>query len=251
MKQLKPLNFNTDFCIPNLLRTRKKFLLKYEEHNIIFSIPTFGEMQDSINNYDIVIALLNSKPEEFNMSEMGFKAENSFQLFSGILLLNKVYREIINNFFTTYIQDFHFEKNIMYVGDLEVSEDIFNILKIMFLVGTGKLPYSAWTDFIKERQSSHEKEMDDLSKDIMKKLKASEDKVKKIKSSAKTGKEVEIEIVILAIISELPSFNFDNIFDMNCFSLYWLHSNLPRLLDNKIQTIAAGNGLTKDYKYFA
>lgn len=251
MKPNQQLSFKTNFNKCNLLRKHNQFTLEVNNNIINFTLPTVGELYDSIEEYDIVLALMATNPEEFDSMEMGFVAKTNYQLFMGISLLNPYYTKIISNFFSKFIKNFTIEKDNLKINNITIDELTFDILSLFYLIGCGKKPYSAWEDFLKKEQEPAE--LDDLSKSILAKIKKSEEKIRKIKEGAQNQKDksVDLEMVILSIIYELPSIRLDDIFEMNYYTLFWFYHNVPKLIDCKIQTVAAGNGLAKQFTYFA
>ena len=51
--------------------------------------------------------------------------------------------------------------------------------------------------------------------------------------------------------NEIQSVCLDDIFDMNYFTFMWYYSNVNKLIENKIQIVAAGNGMLKNFNYLA
>lgn len=250
MSQTKPLSFRTTFNKPNLLRNYPVVITWENGRTIEFRIPTVGEIYGNLD-FDTVIAVLRSEPEEFekNVSGMGFIATTSFELMLGTINFSKIYSSLLRNFFETYISHCVIRNKKIYVDDIELSESEYNIIRLLMLIGLGLKPYSEFTDL--DKKAFDDSSLDETSRQLRRKLEAARKKVEQAKASKQANVKIEPETIFLSIIYELPSISLFEIFNWNYFTLYWYFDNIPTLVNNKIQTIAAGNGIAKDYKYFA
>lgn len=87
---------------------------------------------------------------------------------------------------------------------------------------------------------------------MQKKIKASEDKIKKIKARKEQPQDskLELEQAIVTVIKEFH-FSMDDVMQMNVFTLLWYYTYALRYNNYRVETIAFGNGLIKKHKYFS
>lgn len=164
--------------------------------------------------------------------------------------LSPFYAKKVTVFFERYFEGaFVFKDGKILINDVIITEERFNILKLMFSIATGEKDFSEWTNFLQQKDTE-EKEMDALSKSILEKMRLNEEKIKKTKEGKNnSGKKTDIDIIMLSIVNEIPSISLNDIFNMNYFTFMWYYSNINKLVENKIQIVAAGNGLVKDFNY--
>lgn len=240
--------FNTNFNKTNLLRKRYKFYLDFGNEQVIhFKFPTFGELYDKVDEIDATLYLMTANPNEFDKVEMGFLAKNTYELFWGTLKLSPFYANKIKTFFNNYFEEeFDFKNDKIIVGNTELDEEKFNLITTMFLIATGYKNFSEWTDlFNKPKEDS----LDELSNSILRKMAQNNEKIKKTKENKQGQKTTDLDMIMLSIVNEIQSISLDDIFDMNYFTFMWYYSNLNKLIENKIQIVAAGNGLIKNFNY--
>ena len=241
-------SFKTNFNKTNLLRKKYRFYLDFGNEQIIyFRFPTFGELYDKVEEIDATLYLMTANPKEFDKNEMGFIAENTYELFWGIIKYSPFYTEIITKFFNKFFESqFTCKDGMMKLDDVVIDREKFDTIVMMFLIATGNKSFSDWTDMF---NSKKEEQLDELSNSILQKMAQNNAKIKKTKENRQNQKTTDLDIIMLSIVNEIQSISLDDIFDMNYFTFMWYYSNLNKLVENKIQIVAAGNGLVKNFNY--
>lgn len=83
--------------------------------------------------------------------------------------------------------------------------------------------------------------------------KEAEKRVRRIKESAKKESNKDknyFEDMLATILYEFPQYKLEDLFNMNMYTVTFLYKNAGKIANYEVMKIAAGNGLTKTFKYF-
>lgn len=222
----------------NLLRNESLHLITEEEQKIIFFVPTF---RDYIEDDDLTFFFsardLNWKEVELNRSFNDYYELIIFMAF------NNLYSQSIINTITKFIPDSKILNTGVYVNSYRLSYEEFAFITDVWLVAMGAKKIDDIT-----KQIETQEELDP----IMKKIRESEEKVRRIKQQAQEQKGDDgfsLDKLMIAVIKEF-GLSMKEIWDSNLYTLMWYYEYALRFGNYRVNTIAFGNGLIKQHKYF-
>ena len=202
--------------------------------------------------FETFMLILRQKLEDFNknVASLGFISENKYDMICGLIKV-EYELETIKKYIKLIFPNIDIVGTELMCDNIPLDASEYDILIDMLLVSCGEKSYKDFMNFLETGVISNSEESDLLKK----KLKENEEKVKKAKNKKKKEEEtnkkgIQYDEVILAILYEFPSLSISDIYSMNVYTLLYFWNYVPLVSSNKIQTIAAGNGLSKKFTYF-
>lgn len=236
------MNFRTNFdkaaLIGNMI-----IEIRFEDKKVLFKPPTLADYLYDLDFLDF-ITLIQSTPEDYNKSleSPQFIVETIYETLSAILKLGYK-QEIIIKYFTKYFINADFKGNLIYFDDVVLTSEEYDVLLNFFLISCGEKEY------VDTKAAQEEEKLSDFEK----RMKENEEKIKQKKENKtgeKKGKPPTIDQIVVAILYEFPSISLEQIYNMNMFTFYHFWSMVSIVAEERVMSIAAGNGLTDKYTHF-
>ena len=206
------MNFNTPFSEAYLL-SNNPIPVEFENNRtIVITIPTLLETFNN-KNINLFCKILNN---ELNIKELNlpFESNSSLGLILGLLKMN-LFKEVTDILFK-YVSGINYDTRLI-INDKPITQEEFDIIKNIFLIGCGFLEY--YDIFNQEKEI--DKEKDDFSELLKTRLKKYNDKVKKIKKTKEKSISLQTSMIGIAYYFK---YNFNQIFNLTPYS-YLVLSN--------------------------
>lgn len=130
------------------------------------------------------------------------------------------------------------EKSSMQVNNIEITDEQFDLLFDMFLIGCNFLTFE---DFEKKEEEDEE---DDAVKEFLRKQREYEEKLKKMKKN-KTD-QIEFDKMAICIMSYFPQYKLKDLLELNYYTYFKLYEWSIKREYQFVTDVAAGNGLIGD-----
>lgn len=216
-----------------MLANKQFYLVNLSKKKVYFTVPS---LQDFLYDTNLATFLTIWDLDLKNFEE--FKVKNRYDLLM-MFIKNQMY---IDEIFTTvnkYIVDAKIENaGIMINGDRLILDEL------AFIIQAWRIALGAEDIKVLDPAKEVEPELDEFEK----MLKEREAKVKRIKQKVEDS-NLELDKVLAAISKEYQ-FTIDDILPMNLFTIFWYYMHALKYNNYRVETIAAGNGLLKNHKYF-
>lgn len=220
----------------NLLRNEDFYILTEEEKKIKFFVPTFRDYVED-DNLTLFFSARDLKWEEVNLN----RTFNNYYELLIFMAFNELYAGPIVKTITKFIPQAKILNTGVYVEDYKLSYEEFAFITDVWLVSMGAK---------KLDQIISHAESDEELDPIMKRIKESEEKVRRIKQqNEKGGDDFSLDKLMIAIIKEF-GLSMKEIWDSNLYTLMWYYEYALRYGNYRVNAIAFGNGLIKKHKYF-
>ena len=238
------MNFKTDLS-KLLLLGNKTINLIFDDKIIKFNPPSM----ELLFSYDFLQmkTLLKTDPKSIDTKQLGFIVENEYELFLAFLKLAPNSEIILENF-NKIFPNINFINNNLICNDSTITYEEFMLMNDLLDISCGDKDLNS---FLKEQSDEKKEKKNSHLSDLEKRMKENEEKLKKIKEDKKGNQDsITIDQIVIAIIYEFPGLKIDDVFKMNFYSVLELWKYISKIVDTKIQIVAAGNGLIKDFTYF-
>lgn len=239
------MNFRTNLTKLSLLGN-VPIQIQFHNDIITFVPPNVKTYYSDLEFLDFKV-LLNTTPKEFNDHVRSWKTEDQYDVLMAMLKLD-IKKDIILSNLKKLFPTLEYKEDRLWSQTRPIESEEYDILILHLKISCGEMPISEL-----ERETMSNKVEDELKK----KIEENEQRIRDIKNKSKkkedkkedVGKAIPIDQIVIAIAYE---FNFDlnRIYEMNMFTLFELWSYITKIVDNQIQVVAAGNGLTKKFTYF-
>lgn len=236
------MNFRTNFDKTALIGNITIDII-FEDKRVKFNAPPFKDYYYDLDFLDF-ITLIQTTPELYTKSLKAprFAVKNTYEVL--LAILDSGYKqELIMKYFKKYFINVEFKRNLIYFNDSLLTAEEYDVLLNFFLISCGEKEYV---------DTKSAKEEDKLS-DFEKRMKENEEKIKKKKENKtgeKKGKPPTIDQIVVAILYEFPSISLEQIYNMNMFTFYYFWAMVSIVAEERVMSIAAGNGLTNEYTHF-
>jgi hypothetical protein len=244
------MNFKTNFSKLALLSNDKIFI--YFDDKTVEFVPPNIKLYLNDNRFLEFKSLMKQDVKNFPIKDLGFIVENEYDIFIAILKADYIKYEA--EFLLTYLNmifpNIEFNNSRLEIKGIKITYEEYMLLLDFLEVSCAEKDFD---DFMnKVEKKAVEVKVEKPLSDLEKRMKENEEKLnsmKKKKNETRQG-AITIDQIVIAIQYEFPSLRLDDIFKMNMFTLlnYWRY--VGKVVDTQIQTIAAGNGLIKDFTYF-
>lgn len=166
-----------------------------------------------------------------------FIANNAYELLLGMdKFIDKIsFKEIWDYIFPNLVLD----NRSIKCGDINILPEHLAIAVDMLLVGCNYKTY--------ESLENNDLDNEELS-EWDRKMKENEERIRKVKEKNDSNKKIEMDEIFISIIHIFSQYTIENLMGMNYFSIMYLYKWSQKILVQKINDIAAGNGLAKNYK---
>lgn len=193
-------------------------------------------LRDKIENhdYDTFLGFCAMDLKEFNKTS-GLNLKHKLELL-------KLYREqgqkeivkVLEKYFTRYMIGYHVKDEQMYWGNRIISKDIFQLFCDYMAVALG-------VKKIEELKLIITDDMDEITKrQIMLERKIAATKAK----DPSGGGNVPLDLIMTGVCQEF-GYSYADLYEMTPYSIYFMYSQLGKIMNYEINNIAAGNGLLK------
>lgn len=215
-----------------ILLINEKIYVSYNDIKIEIHIPNLFEILNDSQILTLVNGLNNEK-DIWLMNGM-FRATNSYEFLVGILKYSK---ENYEDIFHLIFPNISFNSNGFIFNNKTIPELIMEKAIEILLIG---MDYKNFDDFYKDEAE------DEMISSFYKRKKELEDKVNKIKKGKDKAIDLDKRLVIIQYC--FPNLSIEKLITMNLFSITYYFIISQKILIQKVQDIAAGNGLNKNYK---
>lgn len=107
-----------------------------------------------------------------------------------------------------------------------------------------------FTDFMRKIDINYQSQIEDeKTKEIQERLERAKKKNKKSEKNS-GSKTITIDQIVIGILFEFQSLKIEDVYNMNLFTFFEFWKYISKITDYKIQVVAAGNGLIKEFTYF-
>ena len=215
-----------------ILLTDNNIYVSYNSIKIEIHIPNLFE----ILNDDRILLLasgLNNDNQVWLMNRL-FRATNSYEYLIGILKYSK---ENYEDVFHLCFPRLNFNNNTLSCDGEIIPEEIMIKAIDVLLIG---MDYKNFNDFYNEGDE------DEMVSSFYKRKKELDDKIHKIKKDKEKNVDLDKRLVIIQYC--FPNLSIEKLLTMNLFSITYYFIISQKILLQKVQDIAMGNGLNKNYK---
>jgi hypothetical protein len=222
----------------NLLRNEAFYILTEEEKTIQFFVPTFRDYIED-ENLTLFFSARDLKWEEVNLNR---SFENYYELLL-FMAFNDLYSGPIVKTIYKFIPQAKILNTGIYIEEYKLSYEEFAFITDVWLVSMGAKKLD---EIITHAESDEELHP------IMKKIKESEEKVRRIKKQKENQKDngdFSLDKLMIAVIKEF-GLSMKEVWDSNLYTLMWYYEYALRYGNYRVNSIAFGNGLIKKHKYF-
>ena len=225
-------NFSKLYLLSNNLIS-----IKFKSCTIKLKIPTMKMVldDDKIINF---LTLLSNK-DGFWSNNGYFIANNAYEFLLGIH--NFIDKEFFKNIWEYIFPNLILDNRSIKCGDIDITPEELSIVVDMLLVGCN---FKDYEDFEKSSIENTDSELSEWDK----KLKENEERIKKTKSKSNSKHEIKMDEVFISIIHIFPQFTINSLMEMNYFSIMYLFKWSQKIIVQRVNDIAAGNGIAKNYK---
>ena len=224
-----------NFTKLQLLRNKEFYFVNTKEERVYFKVPTLDDYigdEKMLNFFSLLQVSLNDLNEET-------KIANKLELLM-YLLNSELYLAEIVETLHKLIKDVSVRTTGLFYKDYSIQPQEFEWLLNSWLISLG----------IKSFDEKPE-ELDVVLSDMDRKMKESEEKIKRIKQKREeeTNSELSLDKILAAVMKEFR-LKMSELLEMNLFSIFWYYNMSLRYNNYRVETIAYGNGLIKKHKYF-
>lgn len=215
-----------------LLLTNNNIYVSYNNIKIEIHIPSLFEILND-NRILSLVSGLNNDNQIWLMNRF-FRATNSYEYLIGILKYSQEnYEDILHLCFPELIFN-----NNNFICNGEVIPEAIMIKAIdILLIG---MDYKNFNDFYNNEDE------DEMISSFYKRKKELDDKIHKIKKDKEKNIDLDKRLVIIQYC--FPNLSIEKLITMNLFSITYYFIMSQKILIQKVQDIAMGNGLNKNYK---
>jgi len=221
----------------NLLRNEQVYFITNEDKKINFFLPSF---RDYLEDTDLTL-FFSARDMDWKKADLNQDFNNYYELLL-FMVFNDLYTQPILTTIGKFIPNSKILPHGIYVDDYVLTYEDFSFITDVWLVA---MAAKKLEDVVAEGES--EEELDPL----MKKIKESEDKIKRIKQQNQEKGEdgFSLDKLMIAIIKEF-NLSMKEIWDSNLYTLIWYYEYALKYSNYRVSAIAFGNGLVKQHKYF-
>ena len=215
-----------------ILLTDNNIYVSYNGIKIEIHIPNLFEI---LNNDRILLLAsgLNNDNQVWLMNRL-FRATNSYEYLIGILKYSK---ENYEDVFHLCFPRLNFNNNTLSCDGEIIPEEIMIKAIDVLLIG---MDYKNFNDFYNSEDE------DEMVSSFYKRKKELDDKIHKIKKDKEKNVDLDKRLVIIQYC--FPNLSIEKLLTMNLFSITYYFIISQKILLQKVQDIAMGNGLNKNYK---
>ena len=216
------------------LLTNNNIKIYFNFYTIELQIPTVQELFFQGMFLEFLNGLSNAS--DFWNSNGLFKATNEYGFIVGMYKYYK--NSSFDKAFSYCFPNLEVVNNKIYCGEIEIAAEDLTIASKMLLVSNNLLSFD---EFI----NGPEEEKDDDLAAFKKRQQELEGKIKNIKN--KKTSNMKMEELVVFIMNAFPQFTLEKIMELNYFSFMYFTEWAYRIIVQRVQDIAAGNGLAKNY----
>lgn len=225
-----------NFTKLNLLRNKPLYFMGEDEIKVMFSVPTF---EDYLDNEPMMgfFSLLQVSLDQ----NQDYVFDNYLDLLIYCLKEQMFVEEIVTSMHLL-IKEVKIEFKGIKAGEHLITKNEFEWLRQRWLIALG----------VESFEEEEKPEEDKVLSEMDRKMKAAEEKLKRIKNKRKEQQEggsLEFDKIVGAIMKEFR-ISLPELLQMNMFSVFWYYQLCLRYNNYRVETIAYGNGLIKKHKYF-
>lgn len=238
------MNFRTNFSKTALL-SNSKIIVEFDDKTVELIPPTLNQYLHDLEMIQ-TLGILRIEPKDFNeqVSESNFIVDSKMGVLLSIFDLKQFNGDKIKQTLFKLFPNLTYGRTEIFCEGLPLSNEEFDLLLKMLQISCDEQKFEVLSP--KSQEDS----------EIEKKLKEQQNKINQLKKKTQEVKqensntEITMDQIVMALCYEFPAFTPDYIFNMNVFSVMYYYSYIGKIIDNKIQIVAAGNRLTKEFKYF-
>lgn len=169
-----------------------------------------------------------------------FVANDYYEL---ILGMNTYFKFLdLNEIFKKLLPDISISNRSIKCGDIDLTHDQVELIIDMLLVSSN---FMTWDDFEKKGK---EQEQSEAIRAWNRKLKEREERIKKTKQKSNSQSNIKMEEVFISILNSFPQYKIEDLMELNYFAIMFFFEWSQKIAIQKVNDIAAGNGLLKKYK---
>ena len=223
----------------------------YFENKVVELCPPSLKLYLTDLDFLEFLSLLKQKPVDFNknIALTGYSVETSYDVLQLLIKLEYKTSELLT-YFKIIFPNSDFRDGVFYFNDQELTNEEYDIILEILLLTCAEGDLNL---FLSKLETKEEPVVKKLSV-IEKKMKENADKMasmKKVDEKTKNSNStITIDQIVIGILYEFPSLRLEDIFSMNMVTLLDFWKYVSKVVDNQIQIVAAGNGLTKEFTYF-
>lgn len=215
-----------------ILLTDNNIYVSYNGIKIEIHIPNLFEILND-NRILLLASGLNNDNQVWLMNRL-FRATNSYEYLIGILKYSK---ENYEDVFHLCFPGLNFNNNTLSCDGEIIPEEIMIKAIDVLLIG---MDYKNFNDFYNSEDE------DEMVSSFYKRKKELDDKIHKIKKDKEKNVDLDKRLVIIQYC--FPNLSIEKLLTMNLFSITYYFIISQKILLQKVQDIAMGNGLNKNYK---
>lgn len=215
-----------------ILLTDNNIYVSYNGIKIEIHIPNLFEILND-NRILLLASGLNNDNQVWLMNRL-FRATNSYEYLIGILKYSK---ENYEDVFHLCFPGLNFNNNTLSCDSEIIPEEIMIKAIDVLLIG---MDYKNFNDFYNSEDE------DEMVSSFYKRKKELDDKIHKIKKDKEKNVDLDKRLVIIQYC--FPNLSIEKLLTMNLFSITYYFIISQKILLQKVQDIAMGNGLNKNYK---
>jgi hypothetical protein len=238
------MNFRTNFSKTALL-SNSKIIVEFDDKTVELVPPTLSQY---LHDLDMIqtLGVLRIEPKDFNdiVLESNFIVDSKMGVLLSIFDLKQFNGDKIKQTLFKIFPNLTYNRTEILCEGLPLSNEEFDLLLKMLQISCDEQKFE-----VLSQKSQEDSEIDKKLKEKQDKVNQLKKKTKEIKQDSKNT-EITMDQIVMALCYEFPSFTPEYIFNMNVFSVMYYYSYIGKIIDNQIQIVAAGNGLTKEFKYF-
>lgn len=189
-------------------------------------------LRDQIENLDfnLFISFCASSLEEIN--------KNTGVNFTSKLSISKAYQQydkemfkILKKYCLKYMVDSKYVDDSLYWGKRLVGKEIFELFCDYCAIAAG-------VKSIKDLDLIITSDMDEYDKKIIE----NERRIRKTKASDSGGQKLDLDIALTGVC-QVFDYTYEQLMEKTLYSIYYMYSQLGKIMNYEIGNIAAGNGL--------
>jgi len=220
-----------------LIRNKDFHFTNQNDVKIYFNVPNFEEYLVN-TNLSLFFSLLELDRSKY--AELDVNSNEKMLLF---LIKNQMYTEEIALTLHRYIPGIKIELQGFFVKDEYITPDELDFMIDVWKIAIGAKNLEQWLDQTEKK----EEPIDEFEKMIQER----EAKVRKIKQNKKEEQQkTQLEQIVVTVMKEF-SLKIEDILKMNLFTIFWHYYYALKFSNYRVETIAFGNGLLKQYKHFS
>jgi hypothetical protein len=221
----------------NLLRNEDFYIMGTKDNKIRFLVPT---LRDYTEDNDLTIFFA-ARDLDWKTVKLNRTFNNYYELII-FFMAGDMYRDSIINTVLKFIPEARIGQDGIYIDKYKLNYEEFAFITDTWLVAMSAKKLDSLIE-----ESTEPEELDPITK----KMRESEEKIRRIKERNKkeTDGNFSLDKLMIAVIKEF-GLTMKEIWDCNLYTLLWYYEHALRYNNYRVNSIAFGNGLIKNHKYF-